>query len=84
MIDHDFEELENPETWADDEGFIHPPVVNPGAQLMIRLTIPELRQIESAAIARGLTVIDYIRKAAIESSDSLAAQDSSTALRRPA
>jgi predicted DNA binding CopG/RHH family protein len=63
--DHDFDELEDPATWSDDEGVVHPGNKNTRPIVSLRLTHQELAQIEREATKRGLRLTDFIRQAAL-------------------
>lgn len=67
MEEHDFDELEDPATWSDDEGVVHPGNKNTRPVVSPRLTHQELAQIERDATKRGLRLTEFIRQAALDS-----------------
>jgi len=84
MNEHDFAELEDPATWEDDEGAVHPPVQNPYAVVSVRLTLQVLERVEQAATAHGLRLTEFIRHAALSTVDTADTAPKSTPVRRPA
>ncbi len=84
MDDHDFDEIENPATWSDDPGIVHPPVQNRRPIVSVRFSSAELERIENEATKQGLRLTEFIRLAALsKASDELSAPGP-TLVRRPA
>ncbi len=64
--DDELSALEDHDHWDFDSAFVHPPVENPGAQVNIRLTRPQLVMIEQAARVQGKTITEYIVSTTVE------------------
>jgi hypothetical protein len=66
-LDDEERELMDPDTWDWDNVIEGTPTPNPRLVFEVPLTIEELKAIEPAAIAAGMTVIAYLKDAALRS-----------------
>lgn len=65
MDDQELLELQDPATWADDEGEVRPPVAEPRAVVAVNFTADDFEQVARAARRRGLKTAAYVREAAL-------------------
>ncbi len=65
MDDQELLDLQNPETWADDEGEVRTSVVAPRAVLAVSFTADDFEQISRAARQRGVKTTEFVRNAAL-------------------
>ena len=84
MDDHDLNELEDPATWEDDEGTLHPPVQHPKAVVAVRLTLQEVARLEHEATALGMLLPEFVRHAALSWVNSADVVPEALPARRPA
>lgn len=65
MDDQELLDLQNPETWADDEGEVRTSVVAPRVVLAVAFTADDFEQIARAARQRGVKTTEFVRDAAM-------------------
>jgi hypothetical protein len=66
-LDEEERDLMDPESWDWDNVMEGTPNPNPRMFFEVPFSLDELRQIEPAAIAKGMTVIAYLKDAALRS-----------------
>jgi hypothetical protein len=66
-LDEEERELMDPDSWDWDNVIEGIPVADPHMTFEVRLSSDELSQIEPAAIAKGMTVIAFMKQAALRS-----------------
>jgi hypothetical protein len=57
---------EDPDYWDWDSAEVHPPVVRRGGRITVRVEDDDLRALLAAASAADMTVVEYVRAAALE------------------
>jgi hypothetical protein len=68
MDDDELSELEDPESWDWDDVQIHQPVANRFAVVSVTLTRDDFQTVAAAARARGMTLTQFVRSAAMKAS----------------
>ncbi len=66
-LDDEERQLMDPDTWDWENIMEGTPNPDPHMIFEVRLSLDELSQIEPAAIAKGMTVIAYLKQAALRS-----------------
>jgi hypothetical protein len=65
LTEAELAELQDPESWDWESAERHPPNLNAGAVVRVRLTGQDFRAIAQAARAADMTLADFVRDAAI-------------------
>lgn len=66
MDDHELRELQDPDTWEEMEDGIVYPSKTPRADVSVWFSVEEVAQIERQCRPRGLTIIQFVRQAALD------------------
>lgn len=65
MIDKEFEELYDPETWDDESAEVHIPTRRPRAIISVPFSLDEIERIDTVACERGVRASALIREAVL-------------------
>lgn len=69
MDDDELRELQDPQTWIDDDSEGRSPVDTPRAVVAVSFTATEFEQVARAARRRSMKTVEFVRQAALDRLD---------------